>query len=44
VDCPSNVNTDKGSATSCTGVVNGTTHTFDIRFDQDRHFLVTGIR
>jgi hypothetical protein len=44
VHCPSNVKTDKGSTTSCTGVINGVTRTFDIEFDSDRHFIVTDAR
>ena len=41
VKCPENVNTDKGSTTTCTAVFEGSTVTLLIRFDQDRHFIVT---
>ena len=41
VHCPDNVNTDKGSTTTCTAVYQGVTVTLLIRFDSDRHFIVT---
>ncbi len=41
VKCPNNVNTDRGSTTTCTAVFQGQTLTLNIRFDEDRHFIVT---
>ena len=41
VSCPNNINTDKGHTYVCTANVDGQQTSLDIRFDADRHFLVT---
>ena len=41
VSCPNNINTDKGHTYVCTATVDGQQTSLNIRFDEDRHFLVT---
>jgi hypothetical protein len=44
IHCPDNINTDKGSTTSCTAVIQGATKTLSIVFDSDRHFVITAVQ
>jgi hypothetical protein len=41
VNCPNSIDTDKGHSYVCTATVNGQETSLNIRFDEDRHFLVT---
>jgi hypothetical protein len=41
VSCPNNINTGKGHTYVCTANVDGQQTSLNIRFDTDRHFLVT---
>ncbi len=42
VHCPGSVNTDKGHTYTCQATLNGKPFDLNVRFDADRHFLVTG--
>jgi len=41
VNCPNNIDTDKGNEYNCTAVINGQERSLHVRFDADRHFILT---
>jgi galactitol-specific phosphotransferase system IIB component len=42
VNCPNGIDTDKGNSYDCTAVINEKEQTVHVRFDEDRHFILTG--